>query len=170
VSTDKTFLLYLMICVAAMSSTAPTIRSELAGVLLPHRPEPLPQIASDSESVPRLQTDLFGRGSIVSTRGEHVLYLYLTVILLSQSHALYSPRNQFTTADAGYTTTDYVLKQLLGRRDCKWLTTTNADNAYGSDVIHRVRHASTDLIPGKNPDMLLLPIDSRNWAEQGKQL
>ncbi len=69
--------------------------------------------------------------------------------------------------DAGYTTTDYVLDQLKLHKECKWISATNGDNAYGSEVVDRILHAQ--LLQNKNvqPDMLLLPMDSRNMVDQG---
>jgi hypothetical protein len=74
--------------------------------------------------------------------------------------------SQFTNIDAGYTATDYVMKKLANRRDCMWLTATNADNIYGSDVVNRVLNAPLLPVSQKVPDLLLNPIDSRNfeWA------
>jgi hypothetical protein len=94
---------------------------------------------------------------------------------------------QFTDIDAAYTPTDYVLTSLLhayqGKpsplqpmhaSSCSWISVTNADNVYGSEVIARVRHPPT--IPSSTssmrantiPDMILTPLDSRNFADQGK--
>jgi hypothetical protein len=74
---------------------------------------------------------------------------------------------QFTVVDAGYTTTDYVLNALLARKECKWVSATNGDNAYGSEVVERILSASHAPGSTKLPDMLLLPMDSRNFADQG---
>jgi hypothetical protein len=74
---------------------------------------------------------------------------------------------QFTVVDAGYTTTDYVLNALLARKECKWVSATNGDNAYGSEVVERILSASHAPGSAKQPDMLLLPMDSRNFADQG---
>lgn len=70
--------------------------------------------------------------------------------------------------DAGYTTTDYVLGKLLRSPECTWVSATNGDNAYGSEVVARILNAAP--LPGTNkqPDMLLLPMDSRNFADQGE--
>ena len=69
--------------------------------------------------------------------------------------------------DAGYTTTDFVLEQLMRRDECKWLSATNGDNAYGSEIVQRILHAPPLQGSLKQPDMLLLPMDSRNFADQG---
>jgi hypothetical protein len=69
--------------------------------------------------------------------------------------------------DAGYTTTDHVMEQLLDRKECKWLSATNGDNAYGSEVVHRILHAPHQQTAESQADMLLLPMDSRNFADQG---
>lgn len=94
-------------------------------------------------------------------------------------------RPAFNRIVAGYPATDYVLKKFLDRPDCHWISATNADNVYGSDVIRNVRRTKTpeviddavmkqhleimnhleDVSP---PDMILVPVDSRNFGEQGK--
>lgn len=76
----------------------------------------------------------------------------------------------FSKADAGYTTTDHVLRTVL--RDypqCRWLSVTNGDNAYGSGVVNSAM-ASADVNPldSRPVSMLLAPTDSRNFAEQGE--
>lgn len=55
---------------------------------------------------------------------------------------------------------------LLKRRACHWVSATNADNIYGSHVVDRVINALPEPISKKVSDMLLNPIDSRNfmWA------
>jgi hypothetical protein len=78
---------------------------------------------------------------------------------------------QFTKVDGGYTATDFVLKQLLNAQECKWLSVTNADNVYGSEVVDRVLRfvdtSTAQALAGKQPNMLLAPIDSRNFAAIG---
>jgi hypothetical protein len=90
--------------------------------------------------------------------------------------------------DAGYTPTDFVLKRLLREEKCRWLSATNGDNLYGSGVVESVRtilsqshHDSaaslqTILTPDQHnrithdyvaPDMVLAPLDSRNFPNQG---
>lgn len=46
------------------------------------------------------------------------------------------------------------------------MSATNADNVYGSAVVDRVLNVKAQAISHKIPDMLLNPIDSRNfmWA------
>lgn len=71
-------------------------------------------------------------------------------------------RPKFDKVDAGYTATDYVVSAMLSREQCQWITVTNADNTYGSEIVHNVRQ--------KNPtdvDMLLAPVDSRNFLNSG---
>lgn len=89
-------------------------------------------------------------------------------------------RTQFTKEDAGYTATDAALRTILGRADCQWLSATNADNIYGSEIVERVRRAGTGAVgcnndatlhatSGPPPDMILIPIDSRNFMDQDYQ-
>ena len=70
--------------------------------------------------------------------------------------------------DAGYTTTDYVIDQLLQKKECKWISASNGDNAYGTEVVDRILNANMLQNSNKQPDMLLLPMDSRNFADQGE--
>lgn len=77
----------------------------------------------------------------------------------------------YTITDAGYTPTDYVLKHVLKRKDCRWVSATNADNIYGTHVVESIRK-NNDLDDHGNqaPDMVLAPLDSRNFADQGMLL
>lgn len=75
---------------------------------------------------------------------------------------------QFTTVDAGYTATDYIISLMLKRPACRWISATNADNIYGSQVVQNVLHAAPDPITKNVADMLLNPIDSRNFMWVGK--
>jgi hypothetical protein len=65
---------------------------------------------------------------------------------------------------------------MADRKDCRWITTTNADNIYGSEIIERVRsvkkssthdHLKKHPHYKKSPDMLIVPFDSRNFPEIG---
>ena len=79
-------------------------------------------------------------------------------------------RPTFTVVDAGYTTTDHVIKQLLNSNECKWISATISDNAYGAEVVNRIMNAQPMQNSNEQPDMLLLPMDSRNFADQGNNL
>jgi len=72
----------------------------------------------------------------------------------------------FSSIDAGYTATDFVLKLLFDREECEWLTVTNADNVYGTEVIDRVLNTKPNSFTGEMPDMVLAPLDSRNFDNQ----
>jgi hypothetical protein len=48
---------------------------------------------------------------------------------------------------------------------CRWITVTNGDNSYGSEVVARTLSVETGRL--KRPAMLISPLDSRNFAEQG---
>jgi hypothetical protein len=52
--------------------------------------------------------------------------------------------------------------------DCKWVSVTNADNVYGSDVVRSVREAEADEVGETAPDMVIAPLDSRNLASDGE--
>jgi hypothetical protein len=100
--------------------------------------------------------------------------------------------------DAAYTPTDYVMKYLIHNSDCRWLSATNGDNIYGSGVVESVRNlvkeyeeknallkvppagslttTGTDshhlLARNSNyklPDMILTPLDTRNFPNDGKK-
>ena len=60
-----------------------------------------------------------------------------------------------------------MLDWLRQRKECKWLSATNGDNAYGSEVVDRILNAAPLQNSAEQADMLLLPMDSRNFADQG---
>lgn len=60
------------------------------------------------------------------------------------------------------------MSKLLLHTECKWVTATNGDNAYGSRVVDRILHAAPQPGSTTQPDMVLLPMDSRNFANHGK--
>ena len=77
---------------------------------------------------------------------------------------------QYTVRDAGYTATDQALRQVQNSMQCKWLSVTNGDNVYGSNVIARVLGVQPLHQTGKLPDLFLSPLDSRNYLDQGIML
>ena len=60
------------------------------------------------------------------------------------------------------------MKEVLGDKSCKWISVTNADNVYGSDVIHEVLRSSFVSIEEKRPDLIIAPLDSSSIAESGE--
>mmetsp|Transcript_32558 Transcript_32558/g.71644 ORF Transcript_32558/g.71644 Transcript_32558/m.71644 type:complete len:601 (-) Transcript_32558:577-2379(-) len=70
-------------------------------------------------------------------------------------------RPKYTARDAGYTATDQALRQVQHLPQCYWLSITNADNVYGSEVFNNV------LLHGKgtHANAYIAPMDSRNFAE-----
>lgn len=52
---------------------------------------------------------------------------------------------QFTKVDGGYTATDFALKHILHDLTCKYISVTNGDNTYGSEVVQRVLEYSVAL-------------------------
>lgn len=84
----------------------------------------------------------------------------------------------YTPQDAGYTATDYILKNyLINNPLCQWIAVTNGDNAYGSDIIENTLNTNIDSNIYKKkissninnnmiPDMILQPFSSRNLAEK----
>jgi hypothetical protein len=73
---------------------------------------------------------------------------------------------QFTPRDAGYTATDAAIKIVQKYAQCKWISCTNGDNIYGSNVFHNVLTSPKES-GERNYDAVLVPLDSRNYAEQG---
>jgi hypothetical protein len=74
--------------------------------------------------------------------------------------------SQFTKTDAGFTATDHVLRYVATEcPECRWITVTNGDNSYGSEVVARTLSVETNRL--NRPAMLISPLDSRNFAEQG---
>ena len=84
--------------------------------------------------------------------------------------------SQYTKKGSGYNSTDEALKAVRGKSQCEWLSVTNCDNVYGSDVIARVFRSSREyslkaagpmLRRGsyaKKPlDMIIMPVDSRSF-------
>ena len=60
------------------------------------------------------------------------------------------------------------MSRILKRKQCRWVSATNADNVYGSNVVDRVLKAPPHPTSKKTPDMLLNPIDSRNFMWSGR--
>jgi len=77
-------------------------------------------------------------------------------------------RPEYTTLDAGYIATDWTIHKYLyhPKNRCQWFSTTNADNLYGSNVVHSIKNHRQLVRPSEeNPEMLLIPVDSRNFGE-----
>jgi len=69
--------------------------------------------------------------------------------------------------DAGYTATDEALRIVQTQTQCKWLSVTNGDNLYGSEVFANILNTKPEGAQKKLPDFVLSPMDSRNFADQG---
>ena len=50
------------------------------------------------------------------------------------------------------------------KEDCRWISLTSADNAYGSDVVNRILNSRAPA------DMMLAPLDSKYFAKQGENI
>lgn len=74
---------------------------------------------------------------------------------------------QYAVREAGYTATDQALRLVQQNTQCKWLSVTNGDNIYGSDVFKHVLEVQPLKDTGRLPDVMLSPLDSRNYADQG---
>ncbi|KAJ1417787.1 hypothetical protein B484DRAFT_146486 [Ochromonadaceae sp. CCMP2298] len=76
-------------------------------------------------------------------------------------------RPKYTTRDAGYTATDAALRLVQHLPQCDWLSITNADNIYGSEVINGVLAYGKEMETGTGAraDVYIAPMDSRNHLE-----
>lgn len=73
--------------------------------------------------------------------------------------------SQYHPADAAYPASDEAMRIIAQKPECVRLTVTNADNAYGSDVVESILSPTTP-----KADLILLPMDSRNFANEGERL
>lgn len=65
--------------------------------------------------------------------------------------------------EAGYPASDEAMRIVLDKPQCAWVSVTNGDNAYGSEVINAVLQLSGD----QKRDLVVMPMDSRNFANEG---
>lgn len=67
---------------------------------------------------------------------------------------------------------NFALKALQHHSECRYISITSANHAYGSEVVERVLGARPVLgqAVAKQPDILLAPMDSKYFAAQGKWL
>lgn len=92
------------------------------------------------------------------------------------SSSIHTYLSQYTKKGSGYKSTDEALKAVRGKSQCEWLSVTNCDNVYGSDVIARVFRSSREYYLkaagpllrrgsyAKKPlDMIIMPVDSRSF-------
>ena len=70
---------------------------------------------------------------------------------------------QYHPVDAAYPASDEAMRIIAQKPECVRLTVTNADNAYGSDVVESILSPATP-----KADLILLPMDSRNFANEGE--
>lgn len=70
--------------------------------------------------------------------------------------------------DHGTAALNQLLTHLRNSAECRWVSVTSANIAYGSEVVDRVLQSQN--VPGTNvqPDILLAPMDSKHFAKQGK--
>lgn len=73
----------------------------------------------------------------------YLVFICSSLCLLSISSFspfLHTTPTQFTVIDAGYTATDYAIAKVLFEPNCRWVSLSNGDNAYGSRVVENVLH------------------------------
>ena len=64
---------------------------------------------------------------------------------------------------------DDMLQHLLGQTQCKWVSFASSGGSYGSEVVDRVLNAAPYRNSTNQADMLLTPIDSLSFADQGNE-
>jgi hypothetical protein len=64
---------------------------------------------------------------------------------------------------------DDMLQHLLGQTQCKWVSFASSGGSYGSEVVNRVLNAAPYRNSTDQADMLLAPIDSLSFADQGNE-
>ncbi len=69
---------------------------------------------------------------------------------------------QYNRIDAAYPASDEALRLVMQKPECVRLSVTNGDNAYGSEVVDYVLGSKA-----AGADLVLLPMDSRNFASSG---
>ena len=89
-----------------------------------------------------------------------ILYYYYILTILPLLLLLLL---QYNPIDAGYPASDEAMRIAAKLPQCAWISVTNGDNAYGFAVVDKVLSEAARA----RPDMILLPMDSRNFALQG---
>lgn len=64
---------------------------------------------------------------------------------------------------------DDMLQHLLRQTQCKWISFASSGGSYGSEVVGRVLNAAPYRNSTDQPGMLLAPIDSLSFADQGNK-
>lgn len=54
---------------------------------------------------------------------------------------------------------------MLKKEGCNYISATNGDNIYGSEVVERVRNAKQAPFAEETPDMVITPLNSRNFID-----
>lgn len=69
--------------------------------------------------------------------------------------------------DHGTAAVNHLLNHLRNRAECRWISLTSANIAYGSEVVERVLNSANAQGKVTQPDLLLAPMDSKHFAKQG---
>jgi len=69
---------------------------------------------------------------------------------------------QYDPVNAAYPASDEALRLVIQKPECKWVSVTNGDNSYGSEVVESILSPLTPKV-----NLIMLPMDSRNFAAQG---
>jgi len=113
------------------------------------------------------------------------MHIHAYVLHVSSSTSTYytyrhprlpTTRVQYTKKVSGYDSTDEALKAVRSKSQCEWISVTNCDNVYGSDIIARVFRSNHEYSlkaasvvvghgeSGRKPlDMIIVPVDSRSF-------
>jgi len=70
-------------------------------------------------------------------------------------------RPKYDPVNAAYPASDEALRLVMQKPECRWLSVTNGDNSYGSEVVESILSPVTPKV-----NLILLPMDSRNFATQ----
>ena len=88
----------------------------------------------------------------------YLILYYTTIVLLLQLL-------QYNPIDAGYPASDEAMRIVAKLPQCAWISVTNGDNAYGSAVVDKVLSLIAEVKP--SPELVLMPMDSRNFDNLG---
>ena len=93
------------------------------------------------------------------------VHIFISFFPIPDDTDAYNFRQNTTVGKSGFTILDEAMRRLYARRDCSWITVTDAVNIYGSEVVERVHlygHSET------NPSILLNPTNSPNFFNKSK--
>ena len=103
-----------------------------------------------------------------------VIYMFITQYLLTLLYLfMFFFQHYFNVKGEGDTNNfeavNVVLNTVLHHSDCRWISLTTANNAYGSEVVQRVLKSAPFPVSKnkRQADLLLAPMDSKYYGKQG---